>query len=81
MRFNFSYLTLCLSLTSPFVYADTTGQPKKAKTASEQPIERIQVNGSALPAASQTNAETEQLLKVAGAPEHAAAAAGPRLVQ
>jgi hypothetical protein len=37
-----------------------------AKPDPASPIERIQVNGSALPAASQTNDETEQLLKVAG---------------
>lgn len=66
MRFNFSYLTLCLGLCSPVLFAETNDAPKAAKTATNQPIERIQVNGSALPAASQTNAETEQLLKVAG---------------
>ena len=62
MRFAFSRLTLCLGLCSPLLLSAA----ETAKPDPVSPIERIQVNGSALPAASQTNDETEQLLKVAG---------------
>ena len=65
MRFNCSYLTLCLGLYSPLFVA-TAADGASATTEDSAKIERIQVNGSALPAASQTNDETEQLLKVAG---------------
>jgi outer membrane receptor protein involved in Fe transport len=64
MRFALSKLTLCLGLYSPFLFAglDNVNSP----LGDAQPIERIQVNGSKVNDATQTNAETEQLLKVAG---------------
>lgn len=62
MKFALSKLTLCLGLYSPVLLADEIAPPPK----SEQAIERIQVHGAGYSAASQTNDETEQLLKVAG---------------
>ncbi len=64
MRFACSRLSLCLSLSLSAVH--THAQPADTGKAAEQAIERIQVSGSAWPAASQTNAQTEQLLQVAG---------------
>ncbi len=74
MRFALSRLTLCLGLCCPLLLnaaqsspAGSGHQPDTAPATKKEPgIERIQVNGSALPDASQTNADTEQLLKVAG---------------
>jgi hypothetical protein len=74
MRFALSRLTLCLGLYSPLLCAaeplvEPIAEPmfeNSADALAERPIERIQVNGNSLNAASYTNDNTEQLLKVAG---------------